>query len=246
MVQNSWDGLVPALERGNFDSILNGLEITDEHRQQIAMTRPYYAYAQQIVVRKETQGITKLDQLRGKAVGVLAASVAQRLVEKTGGVDLRIYPGNVESFRDLKAHRIEAVLLDLPIALFYATPDPALKLSGAPFAPGYYGIGVRKHDAALLAAVNQAIEDLVQDNTLESICRKYGVWDERQERLKDYQPEVVAEKKSISTLRQWPKYLPLLLRGAVTTVELSVLAMALAVLAGLVVVLMRLYGIAPL
>src|ERR1044071_8787409 len=76
--------------------------------------------------------------------------------------------------------------------------------------------------------------------------RKYGVWDERQERLDDYQPEVVAASKSISTIREWPKYLPLLLRGAVTTVELSVLAMALAVLAGLVVVLMRLYGVAPL
>ncbi len=37
----------------------------------------------------------------------------------------------------------------------------------------------------------------------------------------------------------------MLLRGAVTTVELSVLAMALAVVVGLVLVLMRLYGIAP-
>src|SRR5262245_61131385 len=51
MVQNQWDGLVPALQRGNFDIILNGLEITDEHRQQIAMSRPYYAYAQQIITR---------------------------------------------------------------------------------------------------------------------------------------------------------------------------------------------------
>src|SRR5712691_4419009 len=55
LVQNSWDGLVPALERGNFDVILNGLEITGEHRQRIAMSRPYYAYAQQIVVRRETE-----------------------------------------------------------------------------------------------------------------------------------------------------------------------------------------------
>jgi polar amino acid transport system substrate-binding protein len=47
-------------------------------------------------------------------------------------------------------------------------------------------------------------------------------------------------------LREWPKYLPLLLRGAITTVELSVLAMGLAVLAGLVIVLVRLYAITPL
>jgi polar amino acid transport system substrate-binding protein len=210
------------------------------------MSRPYFVYAQQIVTRKNTDGLTRLDDLKGKAVGILSGPAAQRLVEKMGGADMRIYPGNVECFRDLKAHRIEAVVLDLSIAMFYAKPDAELKFSGDPFAPGYYGIGVRKQDATLLVAINKAIEELAQDHTLEKIYRKYGVWDERQESLKDYQPEVVVQKKSISTLREWPKYLPLLLRGAVTTVELSVLGMALAVVVGLVIVLMRLYGILPL
>src|SRR5438128_11658901 len=41
MVQNQWDGLVPALQRGDFDIIMNGLEITPEHQQQVAMSRPY-------------------------------------------------------------------------------------------------------------------------------------------------------------------------------------------------------------
>src|SRR5256885_5845411 len=163
MVQNQWDQLIPALERGNFDIILNGLDLTPDNQRRIAMSRPYFVYAQQIVTRKDTQGLTRMVDLKGKAVGVLSSSAAQRLVEKTGGVDLRIYPGNVESFRDLKAHRIEAVLLDLPIALFYAKPDAALILSGPPFAPRYYGIGVPKHEAPLLAARNQGIQDLVPD-----------------------------------------------------------------------------------
>src|SRR5580765_6564434 len=165
MVQNSWDGLVPALERGSFDIILNGMEITDEHRQQIAMTRPYYAYAQQIVVRKETMGVTQLEHLRGKLVGILAASVAQRLLEKLGGVDVRIYPGNVESFRDLNNRRLDAVVQDLPIAIYYLTKEPGLKASGEPFAVGYYGIGVRKGDVGLLLALNQAIEGLRADGS---------------------------------------------------------------------------------
>lgn len=245
MVQNQWDQLIPALERGNFDVILNGLELTAENQQRIAMSRPYFVYAQQIVTRRDTPGLVRLEDLKGKPVGVLSSSVAQRLVEKAGGIDLKIYPGNVESFRDLKARRIAAAVLDLPIALFYAKPDADLELSGDPFTPGYYGIGVRKPDATLLAAVNRAIGELAADRTLERIYRQYGVWDERQERLKDYRPEVVTERKAISTLREWPKYLPLLLRGAVTTVELSVLAMALAVVAGLGVVWMRLYAVAP-
>src|SRR5205814_5322565 len=39
MVQNQWDQLIPALERGNFDIILNGLELTADNRQRIAMTQ---------------------------------------------------------------------------------------------------------------------------------------------------------------------------------------------------------------
>jgi polar amino acid transport system substrate-binding protein len=247
MVQNQWDQLIPALQRGNFDIILNGLEITAENRQRIAMSAPYYVYAQQIVTRAGTSGMEKLDDLKGQRVGVLSSTVAQRLVAGLGGgTDARIYPGNVESFRDLKANRIDAVVLDLPIAIFYARPDPELKFSGPPFAPGYYGIGVLPEDATLLAALNVAIAQLSHDGTLERIYRKYDVWDERQKTLGDYKPETVTARKPISTIREWPKYLPLLLRGAVVTVEISVLAMALAVVAGLVIVLMRLYGVAPL
>ena len=125
------------------------------------MSLPYYVYAQQIVTRSDDRGIGRTGGLaEARRVGVLSSSVAQRLVNKMGGVDARIYPGNVESFRDLKAGRIDAVVLDLPIALYYAKPDPDLKFSGAPFAPGYYGIGVRKEDVTLLAALNQAIERL--------------------------------------------------------------------------------------
>lgn len=246
MVQNQWDQLVPALERRNFDIILNGLELTPENQRHIAMSQPYFVYAQQIVARKDTEGLSQLEELKGKAVGVLSGSVAERLLEKSHDTDLRIYPGNVESLRDLKAKRIEAVVMDLPIATYYAKPDPSLRFSGASFAPGYYAIGVRKGDKTLLLALNQAIQQLADDHTLERIYRQYGVWDDRQQTMKDYHPETVPGQAPVSTLREWPKYLPLLLRGAVKTVEISVLSMALAVVVGLVIVLVRLYGLPPL
>jgi polar amino acid transport system substrate-binding protein len=245
IVQNSWDGLVPALQRGNFDVILNGLEITPEHQQQIAMSRPYYAYAQQIMVRKETAGLEQLEHLKGKTVGVLSASAAQRLLEKLAGVDMRVYPGNVESFRDLANRRIEAVLLDLPIALYYAKFETALKLSGPPFALGFYGVGVRPEDESLLIAVNEAIQTLLVNGQLESIYRKYGLWDRHQEALGEYRIAPVVQQKPKSTWQQWPKYLPLLLKGALVTIELSCLAMGLAVVMGLLVALARLFGVAP-
>src|SRR5437899_1331767 len=87
MVQNQWDQLIPAVERGNFDIILNGLELTADNQQRIAMSRPYFVYAQQIVTRKETGGLDQMKNLRCKPVGVLSSSVAQRLLEYMGGTD---------------------------------------------------------------------------------------------------------------------------------------------------------------
>src|SRR2546421_8918528 len=82
MVQNQWDQLIPALERGNFDIILNGLEITADNQQHIALSLPYFIYAQQIVTRKETEGLARIEDLKGKPAGVLSSSVAQRLLEE--------------------------------------------------------------------------------------------------------------------------------------------------------------------
>src|SRR5690349_3996231 len=64
MVQNQWDQLIPALDRGNFDIILNGLELTPENQRHIAMSEPYFVYAQQIVVRQETPGLEKIEDLK--------------------------------------------------------------------------------------------------------------------------------------------------------------------------------------
>jgi polar amino acid transport system substrate-binding protein len=245
MVQNQWDSLVPALQRGNFDIVLNGLEITDEHRRQIAMSLPYYVYTQQIITRKDNTSLTNLDSLKGKAVGTLSGTVAQRLLEQRGGVDVRVYPGQVEPFRDLNNGRIDAVILDLPIAVYYLTKEPNLKRSGEPFAPGYYGIGVRKEDLTLLAALNKAIAELQADGTLEKIYRRWDLWDQHQLLLAEYRPAKAAEPTSFSSLRHWQTYLPLLLKGAVVTVEISLLAMIVAIALGLALALMRLYAVAP-
>src|SRR2546423_2821640 len=87
LVQNQWDQLVPALERGNFDIILNGLELTPENQQRVAMSQPYYVYAQQIITRKETAGLEQKEDLKGKAVGALSGSEAEKVTKGAAGRD---------------------------------------------------------------------------------------------------------------------------------------------------------------
>jgi polar amino acid transport system substrate-binding protein len=137
-------------------------------------------------------------------------------------------------------------MLDLPIAVYYLTKEPNLKRSGEPFAPGYYGIGVRKEDETLLLALNKAIAELQADGTLEKIYRRWDVWDKNQFLISDYKPTKSPEQKSFSSLRNWRIYLPLLLKSALVTIEISILGMVLAIVLGLSLALIRLYAVAPL
>ena len=63
-VQGNWDMLIPTLRQGNaIDLILAGLERTPENLAKVAMSRPYYFFAQQLVVRAGTPPATGLSAL---------------------------------------------------------------------------------------------------------------------------------------------------------------------------------------
>jgi len=96
--------------------------------------------------------------------------------------------------------------------------------------------------------LNKGIAELQADGTLEEIYLKWDLWDRNQLLLANYHEEKPAEAKnvSVSTFRNWRTYLPMLLKGALVTIEISVLAMALAIVCGQALALTRLYGIAPL
>lgn len=246
MVQNQWDQLISALQRGNFDIILNGLEATPENRAKVPLSVPYYVYAQQIITRPEGVRFDTLEALRGKTVGVLSGSAGERVLASADGILIKSYPGNVESFQDLKVHRLDAAVADTPIAMHYAANSVDLRMAGVPFATGYYAIGVPAGEGSLLGAINDSINSMLRDGTLERIYRKHNIWSEQQRALIDLQPaSTPTPGKPRITLHQRLGYLPLLLKAAITTVQLSVLAMALAISAGFLIVIARLYGPSP-
>ena len=131
MVQTAWITLIPALERGDYDIAMNGLEITPEREKKILFSRPYYIYTEQLVVRKDNEVIKGLSDLKGKKVGTLAGTMAYDMLKKIGGVDIRTYEG-VWPYEDVALGRIDAAFLDLPIAAYYGKPDPRLKYAGPP------------------------------------------------------------------------------------------------------------------
>jgi polar amino acid transport system substrate-binding protein len=243
--QYDYKSLIPGLERGDFDFAMNGLEITPDRLAKVRFSRPYYIFRLQLVARADDRRFETLDRVRslGGVVGTLEDTAAERLLDRLG-VRKRVYDGQVEPYRDLALRRIDAVLLDLPIALAYARPDPAFRFAGPPFEEGYYAIAFPIGSAALAAEVDAALLGLEASGALRHLYEKWGLWNEDQERL----GRVSADDVAGESRRRWTvgAYFPLLARGALTTIGLSIASMLLAVLLGLPIALCRLYAPPPL
>lgn len=76
-----------------------------------------YGQTLRLVVRKEAHDLNSLADLQGKVVGTLKFSLAHRLLEAHRGIDVRSYEGQINAYDDLANGRLDAVLMDHPIAL---------------------------------------------------------------------------------------------------------------------------------
>jgi polar amino acid transport system substrate-binding protein len=271
-VQYEWVSLTLGLEKGDFDVILSGFEISEERRKSVRFSRPYYIYAQQLAVRRDDSRINSLDDCRGKRVGTMAGTAAARLLDREG-IENVAFDGQVEPYLDLELGRLDAVLLDTPIVTYYGATNPKLKLVGRRIAHGAYGIAARPDDRELIAAIDEALGELIVSGKLAKILGRWHLWNEDQAKLaqrpnrraelaglgfdSDGRPldenaftaadavdvHMIASSEQLWTFSQ---YAPLLLRAAAMTVQITLSSMALAVVVGLVVAVARLYGPAPL
>lgn len=259
-VQNAWDGLIPGLQRDQYDVVINGLEITEDRKQEILFSEPYFITFTQLIVNRGEERIKSLADVRGRVAGTLKMSVAERILREQPQVDVRTYEAETNAFSDLKRGRVEVVLLDAPIVQYYAQPDPELKVISEPIGRLLYGIGIRKEDAALKAEVDQALAALIKEGKMREIYDRWNLWnplmakewsDDQPARAAPSQYEYFLSKQQRSRtwndrFKLYVSLLPILMRGALTTLEISLLAMVVAVIWGLFLALVRLYGPQPL
>lgn len=183
LVIKAWDTLIPELQKGSFDMAMNGIEDTKERERILLFSSPYFVYSQQLTVRKETRNVRSLEDLKGKKVATLSGSAAEDILRSTPGIQVHINPEIIYSYRDLEEGKVEAVLLDTPIAAAYGSSNPKLKNVGESFAEGAYVIAFRKEDGKLQAVVNEALEKMKASGELKAIYEKWGILDPHQKKI---------------------------------------------------------------
>jgi polar amino acid transport system substrate-binding protein len=255
-VQNQWDGLIPGLQNGNYHMAINGLEITEDRKMEVNFSVPYYITFEQIIVMKDRNDINSMSDLVGKKCGALKGALSERILNAKGGIEVVTYDGEVLALTDMAIGRLDAVLCDAPIAIYYGEPDPRFKLVGQPIGEIEYGIAIRKSDTVLLKKVNQAIQKLIEKGELRKIYEEWNLWNYMMANFTkdknvsnvphknyDYFLENSKADDNVGGLfeRYWMA-LPVLGQAALTTIALSVFSMMFAILFGLMLALVRIYG----
>jgi polar amino acid transport system substrate-binding protein len=173
-----WNSKEAELNGKRIDVLWNGLTITEKRKQNILFTNAYMENKQIIVVAANSPLKTKAD-LAGKTVGVQDGSSSIEAVEKEATVaksfkELKKYPDNVAALMDLKAGRIDALVVDEIVGRYYiAKKAGEYVVLGDNFGSEEYGVGLRKDDKDLQAKLQKALDDMKKDGTSAKISQQW-------------------------------------------------------------------------
>jgi polar amino acid transport system substrate-binding protein len=270
--QGQWDKLPDLLNRGDVDIVLSGYEWSPNRASRFGVSIPYYIFQLQLLGRATDQSLVDWDDLPSetggsrKRVAVLGGSTAQDYAVARFGrqIELISYDGVTDALRgtELKIDGLDATIQDRPVWDFYRQGFPDLKEVGSPVWGGYYVVMTSRQEQALLKEINSALLQGLMDGTLRKIFQKYGMWNEAQwsrgleidqnqnfvgDSVSAFQESVEAKpiESDFGTVRGWGVIKQrgwLLMKAAGMTAILAILAMPLAILVGLGMTLLRLYG----
>jgi octopine/nopaline transport system substrate-binding protein len=206
IVEQDWDGMIPALVSRKFDAIMAGMSITDERKKTINFSQGYADEVASLAVMKgsKNEGLKTLSAInltdinaeeqatldtlvkafKGKTIGVQTATIHQNFLDSglMGKIKVRTYKTQDEVNLDLVAGRIDAALAAAVAFTDYAEKSgKGVVLTGPTFAGGDFGngvgVGIRKGDSELINDFNAAIDKARDDGIISRLAIKHFGFD---------------------------------------------------------------------
>ena len=206
IVEQDWDGMIPALIMRKFDAIMAGMSITAERQKAISFSQGYADEVASLAVMKGSSlegldtpagiNLTKPNSdakkalktltgaLAGKTVCVQTATIHQNFLDSgdVGKVNVRTYKTQDEVNLDLASGRGHAALAAAVAFSDYAEKSgKPVVLTGPTFSGGAFGngvgVGIRKDDTELLKKFNAAINKARKNGDISRIATKWFGFD---------------------------------------------------------------------
>lgn len=171
----SWDGFIAAIETGRYDMGIDGITITEERKEKVDFSDPYFDSGLIIMTQANNQEIKSAKDLIGKKTGTIVNTTSEKFLQLNyPETEIFSYDGSPEAYMDLRSGRLDAVLYDVSSVKYfiskYAGGD--LKTVGDIMQGEQYGILFPKA-SPLAERVNSALSNLIKNGTYDDIYEKW-------------------------------------------------------------------------
>ena len=229
----AFDGMIPALQVGNVDAAIAAMTITPKRAQSISFSRPYFKAGLAIATPKGSPPIATLEALEGKSIAVQIGTTGAEAVKRIANVKVRTFNAAVLALQELNNGNVEAVVSDAPVML-YAMKTGNLKdveVNSELLSEEFYGIPTPLNSPNL-QLVNKGLTTILQDGTYEKLYRKW--FNAQPPQLPNVAPGIPqsSQTTALSSGSIISNALPSLVKGALVTLELTILAAFLGLVGG--------------
>lgn len=166
-----------AVQNNSADVILAGLTYRED-RDEVMDFTDSYATGVQVVIVKEGSDVT-LDNLGDYLIGTQAGTTGYIYASDTpenggyGEDHVRAYDNGATAVQALLNDQIDAVIIDQGPAQAYVDANEGLTILDGTWVEEQYCAAVDEGNEGLLNAVNTALNELIDDGTVQSIIDKY-------------------------------------------------------------------------
>lgn len=173
-----FDGIVAAVQTGKVDMAISGISITEERKEKVAFSDPYYMSTQTLLIQEDGQEFANMNELKGKVVGSQLGSTSDDIISSFEGIEVKKLDNATDIVQDLINGRIDAVIVEDSVALEFTKEREGLKMivpEGLNTEKAPMGMIFSKESKDLLDDVNGTLQDLKDSGKLNEIIRKYGL-----------------------------------------------------------------------
>jgi polar amino acid transport system substrate-binding protein len=177
-VNTPWEGIFNTLAQGDRDFLVSSITITDERKQTMDFSSPYFD-AQQLMAVKKDSKIARFDDLKKLKVGVQNGTTGDEVITKLQGKDspnVKRFESTPLALKELESGGVDAVVADNGVVVHYVANNAGANfktLADSSFAAEQYGLAVKKGNAELLGKLNKGLADIKGDGTYAAIYAKY-------------------------------------------------------------------------
>lgn len=169
----AFDSVLVAVQSGQADIGMAGMTITPERLENADFSVPY-AETYQVVIVAEDSAISTIDDLVGKKIGVQTNTTGDIYATDDYGDDnVKRYNKGAEAVVALTQGMIDAVIIDREPAKVFVANNEGLTILETEYAIEEYAIAFAKNNTELYDQVNGALQELIDDGTVQQIVDKY-------------------------------------------------------------------------